>query len=352
MEVDARATESSCGNDFFSGCYMSYPCFDPAIEDEGRVLIDIDEEIAAAQEGGHVVTEDSCVDAGCLEALCMTSCIAASCVGLGTLGALSLGASGVQASCVGAACLGALCLGTSCEEDSCAESPCFPSISIYSIPSCLESIVDKKVNQVALNFFEMVADWLLSCLSSSYNTFFEIKTILHEIGRPNHPITEETFKVHYFVDGTPLYDITPGLHAKIDTKSVYNPTTQESSNFEYIAIDNKKVLFTTSSKVTLQFKKLTTKYLVVDDKLSNSGEQADRFRSSRITSCRIIEQPLRNEKNEWTVDTTQVYKTQKSCLQYGLNIFENVYLVDSPREFSEQDPRSDSGFLTKVKDEF
>jgi len=86
------------------------------------------------------------------------------------------------------------------------------------VPSFLESIIDKKVAQIALNCLEELIDAILTWIYCPYHNLYQAKLA----------------RVHLFRDTTPLLDSTKQGIAEIE---------QNGKN-DYIKLHNKRVYFT------------------------------------------------------------------------------------------------------------
>ncbi len=70
------------------------------------------------------------------------------------------------------------------------------------VPDYCASILDKKVHQAALSCFESFVDWLLTHLSSNYNTLLDLKDCQMRFGKSTLP------ELLHFPNGVPLYSFT------------------------------------------------------------------------------------------------------------------------------------------------
>jgi hypothetical protein len=90
-----------------------------------------------------------------------------------------------------------------------------PEVATYTVPDFLVTILDHKVNGVALNCIQVIVDYLCTWLYDAYNTLYTLKTVIHTHGGDiAHP---ELVYINRFQDGTPLYDFTPDHSAGVRT---------------------------------------------------------------------------------------------------------------------------------------
>lgn len=88
-----------------------------------------------------------------------------------------------------------------------------------NVPDCLASILDKKVEGVALNCLEAFVDWLLTHLYDAYNTLYGLKCALNEQGMPFADSGDYDHSGDYSVwhtrSGMPVYDLTEDQNAMV-----------------------------------------------------------------------------------------------------------------------------------------
>lgn len=158
------------------------------------------------------------------------------------------------------------------------------------VSSCLESIIDKKVRGVALNFFEKIVDWVFIQIYRPYNSLYKAKMA----------------RVHTFSDGSAkLFDASKQKVAGIDF---------EFGN-DFITVKKKRVLFNPNPNIEPVFsREAFTDYIVVkDDEKRRPGW------------FEIIEQEIARPGNpkpmgkSWMVNTNQ--------RRIGIE----TYLVEQPR---------------------
>lgn len=103
------------------------------------------------------------------------------------------------------------------------------------VPSYLESIINKKIGKIALNTFEYLVDFFLSWLYCPYHLLY--------LGKLE--------RVHYFRDGTPLFDSTENGMAGIKENG--------------ITLFNKQVIFSLIPHLNITFSKQNrTEYVVIE----------------------------------------------------------------------------------------
>lgn len=161
------------------------------------------------------------------------------------------------------------------------------SFSIESrwVPSCLETLIDKKVAGAALNFLQKLIDWFFSWFYCPYHSFY----------------LEKAARVHAFNDGeVKLFDATKQGIGGI--------------NHNFITINGRKVLFNPNPHIeTLFSRRTSTDYVVIRD---DEKRRAGWFQ--------IIEQEISRPGNPkpmeklWLVNTNQFYPQL------------NGYLVEQP----------------------
>jgi hypothetical protein len=153
------------------------------------------------------------------------------------------------------------------------------------VPSCLESILDRKVRGVAFNFFQKLIDWFFTNFYIPYDSLYRAKMA----------------RVHSFSDGlVKLYDTTKQGIGNIEKDS--------------ITIHQRKVFFHRNPKIESVFsrKALTDYVLIKDDEKQRPGW------------FQIIEQPILQlgrpnpMEKVWSVNTNR-FKIP------------NAYLVEQPR---------------------
>jgi hypothetical protein len=201
------------------------------------------------------------------------------------------------------------------------------SVSTYYIPDYLEDITNKKINNIALRIFEQIVDWLASWLYAPYNTLFDVKTVLIEIGKPNYPITATSLKIHRFMDGTPLYDMSCNKVAGVLKAARTNPPPDDSQYIDYITLKDKRVLISNDPTYEHWFcKEAQTKYIVVEDVTTQPIN----------TLFHIIEQEFaagnnNARKTSWTVDTNKNTVLRTSlCTGQITQADIPVYIVENP----------------------
>jgi hypothetical protein len=221
------------------------------------------------------------------------------------------------------------------------------TMSTAFVPDCLESIVDKKVNGIALNIFEWIVDWLASWLHNHYNTLLEIKIVLHDANRANHPVNATSLKIHRFMEGMPLYDITTGTVSGIKHQGRFNLIQQTRSYVDFIELHNKRVFFCSNPDVDVLFTRAgRTKYVIVEDE-PVANQEDPMLSQGRF---RITEQETGNTRNQWIVDTKKNYELSAKTstgLEIGSN--EQIYLIENPRQV-ETDP-SNSIFQIQISEQ-
>lgn len=182
-----------------------------------------------------------------------------------------------------------------------------------SLSPFFEKIIDKKVNQVALNVFEYVVDFACHYLYSAYRE--RLYSLLKEVadfdGEYKVKDSEDTDalkapkakaiaqKVHHFADGTSLYDRTFAQRVAIDHSqlSLFDPASFNKVNIDQIIIDGKPVYFSTDPQAVILFgKNHETKEVFATD----------------VKECpelvMIYERETTNNLKAWCVNTTQPTK--------------------------------------------
>lgn len=193
-------------------------------------------------------------------------------------------------------------------------APVNPIVGGEPLWSYLENIIDKKVNNVSLNIFEKLVDFLSTHLYSSYNKRFEFKAsqvnlndpvepkglpagVEYDLPKPSAAPAVHTIagKVFEFQKGGNLYDQTATSRVNVKPHEVKNIITGEVTTLEdQIIIDGKPIVFSTDPKHMLEFgNKFGTKHVVV-------SEHAE---FPELVS--IFERTLDGKVSLWVVDTTK-----------------------------------------------
>lgn len=142
------------------------------------------------------------------------------------------------------------------------------------VPGCLEHMINKKVANVALSLFERIVDFILSWIYCPYSYLY-----LGKLSR-----------VHYFSDGTPLFDCTKDGIASITNGRVSLIATQ----IYFEARVDLEVFFSRANR---------TEYVVV--------EEDPRFRPGWI---QVVEQEMdfpdktRPKEKLWSINTNEAHR--------------------------------------------
>lgn len=145
------------------------------------------------------------------------------------------------------------------------------------VPSCLESIIDKKVRKVALNLLEKIVDWLFTWFYCPYHSLYKKKMA----------------RVHLFSDSiTPLFDATRRGIAGIC----------RHQQRDYISLNNRKVYFSPNPNIEIHFSRQAyTDYVVVRDDRRRPGY-------FHITEQELSRPGNRNPMEKtWAVNTRDVF---------------------------------------------
>lgn len=160
------------------------------------------------------------------------------------------------------------------------------------VPSCLETLVDKKVAGIALNLLERLVDWICSWIYCPYYNLYK----------------EKMARVHLFNDQvTPLFDSTKEGIANIEYEWVNDSITLRDRRVCFNPIPHLEVVFS-----RMNF----TDYVVIQDD--------DRRRPGWV---KIIEQELPRPSNPkpmekyWVVNTNELHQFQGE---------DPVYLAEQP----------------------
>jgi len=158
------------------------------------------------------------------------------------------------------------------------------------IPSCLENIIDKKIQDVALNKLERLIHWICSWIYCPYQTLYQAKMA----------------RVHTFSDGAAkLFDATTQGIVKIDFEW----------DTDFIAINHKKVLFNPKHNMEVRFsRKADTDFVVVRD---DAKRRAGWFEVSE----QEISRPgnAKPMAKTWVVDTNQIIPFGKQSAYLAKN---------------------------------
>lgn len=173
---------------------------------------------------------------------------------------------------------------------------------------CLEKIIDKKVNNIALGLIESLVDFFCRYLYSSYSQRleFRMKEMSMDASGINEDEEEKTEvddqktaeKICHFMDGTPLYDRTASGRAEIKREKLVDAISKKDvDGDDYICIDGKRVYFSTQANVKLLFGKNhgTAEAYVTD--LKECPELV-----------MIYERETNRNVKAWCLDTTQPTK--------------------------------------------
>lgn len=132
-----------------------------------------------------------------------------------------------------------------------SEEDCFSPF-----PPFLENLLNKKVNGLALTYFEKMMDVSACCFSVDYNKRFNFKVIQSQL---NHH-----FRVHYFQDLIPLFDLTKDKIAGVICKTYASGQTKEV--VEFITLNHCLVKLGQSPEYHYQFsRQFNTSYFVVQN---------------------------------------------------------------------------------------
>jgi hypothetical protein len=172
--------------------------------------------------------------------------------------------------------------------------------------SFFESIIEKKVNKQALNILETLVDVLCSYIYSPYNNRLNYKIGQLDVDEeldpvdPAKPMATSAQKVHYFMDGAPLYDRTATQRAQVVAAKYFNISEdKEVLGEDEIVIDGKPVVFDTRPNVKLLFgKNYGTDHVIVSD--------VKEFPELVF----IFEREITNQYKAWVVNTTVPHKKQ------------------------------------------
>lgn len=178
------------------------------------------------------------------------------------------------------------------------------SAPLYGV---FEKIIDKKVQQIALNIFERVMDFLCIHFYSSYNQRLDFRMKEMDV-KQVPPVADEDVpeaddqmtaeKIHLFMDGAPLYDRTGAGRVEIKREKLFNLIENKKYEGEdQIFVDGKAVHFSAIPTQKLLFgKNYGTKEVFVAD----------------VKECpelvMIYERETNDQLKAWCVDTTQPTK--------------------------------------------
>ena len=180
--------------------------------------------------------------------------------------------------------------------------------------SFFENIIDKKVNKTALNIFESFVDFLCSYFYFSYQKRLTDRANELDINEQDDNFeANDTMqqnvataeKIHYFMDGAPLYDRTCKQRIEVKPAQYFNILSGTTTLGEdRILIDQKPVFFSTNPNVKMFFgKQFNTQEVFVTD----------------VKECpelvMIYERELNGRLKAWCVNTMQ--PTEK-IVQSGL----------------------------------
>ncbi len=177
----------------------------------------------------------------------------------------------------------------------------------------LEKIIDKKVNQVALNVLEWLTDKLCSYVYTAYRQSLNARMVqlniqpqVHAVprGQANPQVQHVAQKVLNFMDGAPFYDRTSTHRVEIKRSVSIDLISQKQSlGPDDIYVDNKRVRFTDQPKGRLNFgKNFNTQEMFATD----------------VNECpelvMIYEREVTGDLKAWCVDTA---KPVQEILQGG-----------------------------------
>lgn len=148
-------------------------------------------------------------------------------------------------------------------------------VTTYQVRDCLASILDKKVQGVALNCIEAFVDFFCTWFYTTYNTMFDLKMLMHQHGIDfRHP---ERVSIHRFRNQAPLYDFTMTQHAGI------RPTVErdllrrmDRPGIDYVTFRARtdqaalRVLFSDHPDAEISFNE-DTKYVAIQNDTDDNG---------------------------------------------------------------------------------
>jgi len=180
------------------------------------------------------------------------------------------------------------------------------------IPAYLENIIDKKVNFIALSFFEKIADWFCSIFWCGYASLSELR-----VGTP-----------HAF-SGTVLYDRTAARIANVAQHSLVNLITQNTSERFDVTLDGREVVFAAHPQIEgavlecLFGRQHNTERMMVTD-----GDQPGIYQ--------IIEHETTGNVKNWRISTEQEYSLQTYFIGTGFEQFfrepQGLMPIGSPKQ--------------------
>jgi hypothetical protein len=161
-------------------------------------------------------------------------------------------------------------------------------VSSWFVPAFFEDILNKKIAGVALNILETVLDFILSWIYCPYNYLLQRKVE----------------RIHFFTDGTPLYDCT------IDGIS----DVQKKERNGRLTLLGSRVLFSLPSSIEREFsQRHRTEFMVVrEDPLHRAGW------------FQVAEQPqpfadtTRPMEAAWFINTSEIHRLDRQSPSFFL----------------------------------
>lgn len=168
---------------------------------------------------------------------------------------------------------------------------------LYNVPDYLTTIIDKKVQNLALNCLEQFMDWLCTLLWGTYDKMYHLKIVMQRFGHDiAHP---ERVSIHTFKDGTAkLLDFTTHQGAGIrHSQELDVRTRRPQDGLDFITMrqegsaESRRIFFSENIQIEITFSHAAnTEYVVVEN-----TQTAHRFR--------ITEQEIGGPVKTWFVDT-------------------------------------------------
>lgn len=213
----------------------------------------------------------------------------------------------------------------------------------FLFPPWLESIIEKKTNEIALSCFEAIAHWFLttfSCFYPAYSRLYnynlpEAREIRGDIKFEDqegilNDFLDKAERIHQFgrnapggYDGTGLLDLTAQKIASIMIKDGRGHCTPRHPAYGEVTLHDRPVVFKpTNEGDDFNFgfgKSRGTKYLTVEDFPDHPGQ-------FKITEYKIGLPP-----NHWIVDTNKKYQEHRFMLEGcfgGREWYDPVYVTE------------------------
>lgn len=174
------------------------------------------------------------------------------------------------------------------------------------VPWCLENIIDKKVQNQALNRLEKLIDWIAMRLYSPYSTLYGAKKE----------------RVHFFSDNqAALYDCTKkgiaGL--RLNEPLVPGADRRADRRYDFITLFHKRVFFDADlARMTVFGRAAYTDYVLITD-----GKNPDQV---EIQEQEIERTPgIAPRLNQWTVDLNANQDARLHLQGANLALIESFY---------------------------